>query len=252
MSKIDNSVKITGIIVIGVLILAIIGIYSYSEMFPAGETVQTLGLSTITATPDLVSIYFNAETNGTTAKEAKDKNAEIVDEVISALLKQGFERKDIETINFNVYEDFEWTYDRYSSKSTSKGYKATHTIRVKFSTEDSDKIGEAIDAGIDSGAMLSYINFELSQSLENEYKASALKSATEDAKIKAKAIADGLNVKLGDIVSVSNSDFGYSPWMMYDNTGARAMELDSAKIETSIQPSNQEINAQVSVVFELD
>jgi uncharacterized protein YggE len=251
MSKMDNSVKITGIIVIGVIVLAIVCIYAFNDVAGPKETVQANGISQLTVTPDLVSIYFSVETNASTAKEAKDLNSEIVDEVISGLIQEGFERDEIETMNFNVYEDYEWLYEGYSSKRVDKGYKAVHTIRVKFSTEDSDKIGEAIDAGIDNGAMLSYINFELSQDLENEFKAEALKSATTDARIKAEAMADGLGAKLGDVVSVSNYDFGYSPWIAYDNRASGAMELDAAKIETSVQPRNQDVSAQVSVVFEI-
>ncbi|MFA4960521.1 MAG: SIMPL domain-containing protein [Candidatus Pacearchaeota archaeon] len=252
MSKMENSVKITGIIVVGVIVLAILGMNMVFEASPTEETIQAMGISQITVAPDLVSIYFNVETNASTAKEAKDLNSEIVDEVIDSLIKEGFQRDEIETINFNVYENFDWIYDKYSSRSVPKGYKATHTIRVKFSIDDSNKIGEAIDAGIDSGAMLSYINFELSQSLENQYKAEALKLASQDAKIKAESIAEGLDAKLGEVISVSNSDFGYSPWMAYDNRGSGGvMELDSAKVETSVQPGNQEVSAQVSVVYKL-
>jgi uncharacterized protein len=209
------------------------------------------GVSQLTVDPDLVSIYFNVETNASTAKEAKDLNNEIVDKVVASLIREGFDRKEIETMNFNVYEDIQWTYDGKTSKRVSNGYKASYTIRVKFSTEDRDKIGSAIDAGIDNGAMLSYINFELSKELENKFKAEALKSATQDAKIKASAMAEGLGAKIGDIISVTNYDFGYSPWLAYDNRATAMVEVDSAKVATSIQPRNQNINAQVTVSFEL-
>ena len=248
----DNSVKITAMIVFGVLIFALIGAYIFFESNPTKETIAALGLSTITVVPDLVSVYFNVETNETTAKEAKDANSEIIDAMTVALIKEGFEESQIETVNFNVYEDFEYVYDRYTSKSISKGFKAIHSVRVKFSTKNSDKIGEVIDAGIDSGAMLSYINFELSQELENKNKAEALRLATEDARVKAEAIADGLGAELGKVVSVSTSDYRYAPFMAYDNTGSATLAVKSAEIETSINPSDQEISAQVSVVYKLN
>jgi uncharacterized protein len=249
--KTDNSVKITLIIVLGVLIVAVLGFYAFANLTGQRETVQSNGLSQITVMPDLVSVYFNVETNGTTAKEAKDENSKIVNNVINSLIEQGFKREEIETINLNVYEDIRWEYDGKSSKRVPYGFKATHTIRIKFPTEDTDKIGKAIDAGIDNGAMLSYINFELSKELENKYKAEALESATQDARIKAEAMARGLNAKLGKVVSVNTYDFGYNPWIAYDNMATRSMEIDYAKVESSVQPRNQEISAQVSVVYQL-
>ena len=245
----NNSVKITGMIIVGVLLVMLIGTYAFFAASSSRETITATGISSITVVPDLVSVYFNIETNGSDAKNAKDANAKITDAITQKLIDAGFEKNQIETMNYNVYEDFEYTYDKYSSKRVSKGYKAVHSIRIKFSANDSDKIGEVIDAGIDSGAMLSYINFELSQEFENQNKAEALRLASVDARTKAESMADGLNAKLGKIVSVSNSDFGYTQWLAYDNA-AGAM-VKSAEISSSIQPSEHEINAQVSVVYKL-
>ena len=246
MKEQSNSVKITGMIIGTVVVLAILAVYVFFQANPT-ETITANGVATITATPDLVSVYFNVETNGSTAKEAKDANSVIVDDVITALVKEGFERKDITTQNFNVYEDYEWT----NRERKLKGYKATHGLVVKISTDDSDAIGESIDAGIDSGAMLSYINFELSQELQNEYKAQALRAATEDSKTKAQAIASGLGSKLGKAVSTTTSDFGYYPWMAYDTMAISEAAVDGAKVATNIQAGDQDISAQVSVIYRI-
>jgi uncharacterized protein YggE len=245
----DNSVKITAMIIIGVLIVFLAGAYIYSESSPAKETIQSTGYSTIKVVPDTVSIYFNVQTNGTTAKEAKDANEVIVDAMTSVLIEKGIEKNKIETMNLNVYEDFDWTYSSYSPKKISKGFVATHSIRVVLPTNSSDKIGDVLDGGIDSGAMLSYINFELSQPLENQYKAQALKLAAEDAKVKAESTASGVGAKLGKVVSVSTSDFRYTPWMAYDNSGGAMVKAE--EVSSSIQPSEHEINAQVTVVYKL-
>lgn len=246
--KIDNSIKITGMIILTILVLAILGFYVINPV-SANETIRSDGISTVTVTPDRISVYFNVETSGETAKEAKDSNTEVTEKVINALINEGFERKDIETTNFNVYEDIEWT----ERGRISKGYKATHSLRVKFSAEESDRIGKVIDAGIDSGAMLSYVSFELSRELENQYQAEALKIATEDARTKAKAMADGLGAKLGKVVSVSSSDVSYYPWISYD---ARGMEspayIKGSEVATDIQPSEREITGRVSVIYRIN
>ncbi len=111
--------------------------------------------------------------------------------------------------------------------------------------------GEVIDAGVDKGAKVSYINFELSIAEQNKYKAQALELATQDAKTKAEAIASGLGKKLGKVVSVSSSDWGYSPWSLYraDVMTESAEEAKSAV--TDIQPGEQSVTASVSVVYKI-
>lgn len=245
----ETSVKITLIIVGAIVILAgVLGLGIWALVTP-GNDITVTGESNIKATPDLVSVYFNAQTSGNTSKEANDKNSEMVDKIIVALVKQGFERKDIQTEGFNIYEDFDWI----NNKQVSKGYKATHQIKIQLTTNGSSKIGEVIDAGVDAGAMLDYINFELSKSKENLYEAQALKEAGEDARIKAEAMAAGIGKKVGKLVSISTSNFDYNPWPLYSNSGGAMIdEVAMAKeVTTDIQPGEKDVSAQVSVVFKI-
>jgi uncharacterized protein YggE len=248
----ESGVKIALIITSAIVILALIGAFMFYQIIPSGlkgNTISVQGNSVIKVTPDIVTIYFNAETNGSTAKEAKDANAEVVDDLITSLVKQGFERADIQTQSFSIYEDIRWEND----KQKSYGYKASNQIKIEMSTNRADKIGDVIDAGVDAGAMLQWINFELSNDKQNEYKAEALKEAGEDAKVKAESIADGLDKRLGGLVSVSTSDWGYRPWNLYTASyGGIAEDVSLAKqATTNIQPSTQEVTGYVSVVYKI-
>jgi uncharacterized protein len=248
-TKMDKSVQITLIIVLGFVIIAGIGYATFSSLMPSKQnTVTGNGQAVVKVTPDLVKVYFGVETTAKTSQEAKDNNSVIVDNVITALLKQGFERKEIQTQDFNIYPDYNWD----TGKQELKGYKATHTLVVEIPTEQSDKIGNAIDAGVDAGALINYINFELSQDKQNEYKAQALKLASEDAKLKADSIATGLNKQVGKLVSVSDNNFYYSPWNIYSTASSGSADVAMAKeATTNIQPGNQEISASVTAIFEL-
>jgi uncharacterized protein len=244
----NNSIKITGMIVAAVIVLALIGGYIATQMNPLSQNnVNVQGSAEIKALPDLVTVYFNVQTNGSTSKEANDKNAVIVDNVITNLVKQGFERKDITTENFNIYPDTYWD----GNKQVDRGYQATHSIKVQISTAQTDKIGSVIDAGVNAGAMISYINFELSLAKQNEYKTEALKLATQDARIKAEAIASGLGKNLGKVVSISDSSFDYYPWPVYRNDMMSVGAAEAKVATTSIQPGSQTINARVSVSYKI-
>ena len=244
--KIDKSISITLIIVLGIIILVSIFVMNSST---SSNTINVNGQSSIEVAPDLVKVYLTIQTNAETSQEAKDENAEKTDDVISALLAKGFEREDIQTTYFNIYPEYDYSY----GKNTIKGYIASHNLVVEFSAEETDKIGQVIDAGIDGGANLGSISFELSQEKQNTYKAEAIKLAAEDAKIKAEALAEGLGQKVGKLVSVSNDDWGYSPWRVYEG-GDMAVSMVDAKEEVAqldIQPSERTISANVQATFKI-
>jgi len=248
----DNSLKITWIIVGAIVVLAVIVGFSFGNLGSDKTTVQVTGSSVIDVTPDQTSVYFTVETDGNTSKEAKDANNVITNRVLTALMAEGFERDEIKTSNFNVWEDYRRYYDSepaIKEPDPFDGYRASHTIVVEITDEKKGKIGEVIDAGINAGANLNYINFELSEETENEYKILAIKEATKDAKEKADALADGLGKKVGDLVSVTSSDFGYYPWLAYEKSGADSVV--GAEVATNIVPTDQEVRSSVTVIYEI-
>ncbi len=245
--KIDKSVQITLIIVVAVLIIGFVAFSSLPST--SANTVTGNGQATIKVMPDLVSVYFNIQTRGDTSKEATDNNSKIVNDLADALLNEGFTKDQIQTTSFNVYPDYVYT----NQERKENGYVATHSLRVQMSADDISKIGTVVDAGVNAGAGVSYISFELSQDLQNQYKVEALKLAATDARTKAEAVANGLGKNLGKLVSTQADNFNYYPWRVYDAGGAVA-STDSAEITkeaTSIQPGEQEVSASVTAVFKL-
>ena len=243
----SDSVKVTLIIVGTIIILAVAALIVFLSL-KQGTPITTSGQATLKATPDIVSIYFNIETNGSDASEAKDKNAVIVDNVITDLLKKGIKRENISTESFNIYPDYYWT----EKGQQSNGYRAVHVLKVQLDSSKMDDAGEVIDIGVDDGALISYINFELSLKKQNELKAQALKQATEDARIKAESIASGLGKRLGGVMAVSDSSFDYYPWAIYRND-AMMVGASGAKeaISTNINPGQQDISARVTVTYKI-
>ena len=191
--KMEKSVQITSLIVVGAIILAIIVVFGINGISTTQNTVSVAGQSTVEVMPDLVSVYFSVDTKGTTSKEASDKNTDITNALIAALESNGFSREDIQTQSYSVYPEYDWN----SGSQRLIDYKASHSLKVQIPANESDKIGNAVDSGINAGAGVSYINFELSQESQNKYKAEAMKLAAQDATTKAESVADGLNKKLG-------------------------------------------------------
>ena len=247
MRKRDNSIIITSII--AVVVIAVVLILVFTLKSSDGKTINVQGTAVVKAMPDLVTVYFNVETKADTAVEAKNNNSLIVAELTASLIALGFERDEIVTENFNVYPNYEWD----ERTRTEDGYIATHSIKIELSTEESDKIGEIIDAGVDAGANINYINFELSSELQNQYKAEAMKLAAKDAKIKAESVASGFDKSVGKLVSVQVNEFNYYPWNVYSSSGMGIAEdaVMAKEATVSIQPGEREISATVIAVYKM-
>jgi len=242
----NKSVTITLIIVVGVLLAISLAIFGFRSIIAPQNTVNVEGIGTIETTPDLIGIYFNVEASGETSAEATQKNAQIVEDLKTNLIAKGFSEDEIKTQNFNVYPDYDWS----NGQQKFKGYKATHSIKLEMPSENSKKIGEAIDAGVNAGAGISYINFELSTELENSLKAEAMKFAAQDARIKAEAVAEGFDKRLGKLVSTSVNDWGCYPMRAYDVAMGESVEQTKEAV-TQITPSEQEITARVNAVYKI-
>ena len=246
--KIDKSVQIALILSATILIIAVLAYIGFARLNNPSNQITVNGISEVNVLPDIVAVYLDVQTNGTTATEAKDKNSAIVDSVISSMINLGLNKTDISTQNYNIYPE----YDYSSGTSVQTGYLADYQIRVELNSDKTDIAGKVIDAGVNAGATISYINFELSKGLENQYKAQALTAATQDAKTKADAIAAGLNKKVGEIVSVSTSDFSYRPWPLIEASASGATPMAAKEAVTNIQPGQQTVSGQVTVTYKLE
>ncbi len=252
MTETNNSLKITVIICVAVLIVIFVAFSVFKSTvspYNAKNQITVEGIATVNAAPDLVVVYFNAEARGNTSSAAKDANSIIVDNLETALIQLGLEKKDIVTENYNIYQDYDWI----NGRQVEKGFKAVQTIKIELKSDQIDLVGEVVDAGVDAGAIINYINFELSQESQNKYKAESMKLAAQDARIKAESVAEGFNKKIKDLVSTSASDFGYTPWNVYSNSGG-AMDAERSiakEAVPSIQLGDREITSRISAVFEM-
>ena len=140
-------------IIIGVVVIVVASMYFNQG---SNETITSQGTSVLTAQADEVVVYVEVSTMAKTAVESKDQNALISSKLINDLtLVAGNEN--VETTNYQVYEEFDYT----EQGSISKGFRTYNSLKVK--TKDFDLTGKLVDLAIEDGARVSYINFELSE-----------------------------------------------------------------------------------------
>jgi len=222
-------------LIAGILIIA--GIY----IGVGKTTISAQGNSVIEVEPDIVGVYFNVQIIDDSAEDAKNQVATIVAELRDNLLYV-VDEDEISTTSFNIRPNYNWR----NGNREIDGYTATQNIEVK--TERISKTGRIVDIGVNAGALVNWINFELSEEHESEVKAQALAKAAEDAKMKAEAIAKGLGKRLGGLVQVTTNDFNYYPYRLYEK-GLTAGSVEEAIVD--ISPKDLEVRAYVGAVYQI-
>ena len=116
--------------------------------------------------------------------------------------------------------------------------------QVEVTVRDLDEAGDVVDAATAKGATdVNGISFELADPVKAQNDARA--AAVEAARVSAQAMATAGKVSLGAVVSITDATPAYP--VFYGAARAGATE-DTA---TPIQPGTQDLNASVTVVFEI-
>lgn len=209
--------------------------------------ITVIKTGTVYAIPDLAQVSISIRTEEKKVGDALKNNSEKSTAVIQFLKDQGISETDIKTRYFNVYPLYEWrepTSATIYSTGTRilVGYEAYQTIEVKI--RDSEKISGIIEGAINAGANeVSNLNFIV----ENEeiFKTQARTKAIIDAKNEASKIAQTLGIKLGSIVSFTESS--YTPF--YDSM--KAVSATGLGGESSVSIGENKIEVTVNIVFEI-
>lgn len=216
----------------------------------AGDIREVLGEITMPGSaqmetkPDLVVISLNVQwLDINSAVTAKNHVAEIIDRVIKALKQLGLTDDNIETMGYNIQQQYNWE----NNKNVFKGYLVSCTMKI--TVKDFDKAGKVIDASVDAGAYVNSINFELSKEKEAALKKQMLVESAKDAKDKANAVMDALGQHLGRAKTVTMTA-EYQPYQ-YWRSNSLADGASQSALPTQINPQDLTVSSTVTVVFEI-
>ncbi len=203
------------------------------------RTIDVSGFGIAKGDPDMAMVTLGVETQASTATEATQKNAEMMNRIIDVLETLDIPRDKIETSNFNLYPVYS-DQVRYEGFSEIIGYRVSNVITVTIT--DLTKVGQVIDASVGAGAnRVQGVYFTLTEEETQSLKAIARQRAVEDAKLKAEAIATSLGLQIVGVSHVSESITYYQPYR-YD---AAPME----GVQTPIIPGDMQVTVAVQVTF---
>jgi uncharacterized protein len=128
-------------------------------------------------------------------------------------------------------------------RQTIAAYVVTNIVRARI--PDVKAAGKIVDLALKNGANeVQRLIFTLKN--PEPVQAEALKAAAAKARGRAVALAAALGLKLGNVLSVSDGDFGNRPVPFAD---MRAAKLESANVGTPLESGDLEVPATVTVFF---
>jgi hypothetical protein len=210
----------------------------------AQDTISVMSSGKVSAVPDKAQVTVGVFTIEKTAQKAQEVNAEKSDAVVAALLARGIEEKSIQTANYNIYPE----YDYSKGDGVLTGYRVTNSLLV--SDQSIDDIGGIITECVEAGANeVNDVRFYCS-SYDDAYRQS-MEKAIADAQAKAEAAAKAAGRELGRIVSIIEGTQDTSA--RYSNTRMTVEEaaMDSVSASMKVMPGETDIEARVTIVYEL-
>jgi uncharacterized protein YggE len=160
----------------------------------ARASITATGEATVSANPDQATVSFSISTTAFSATDATSQNAMQTSAVIAALRAVMGGSDTLATISYYLNPN-------YNNSGALTGYTATNTIQVI--TGDLTAPGKLIDTATQAGATrVQSLSFGLKNS--QPVRAQALQQAAVAAQTQVAAIATGLGVKLGGVISATD------------------------------------------------
>jgi uncharacterized protein YggE len=174
------------------------------------DTVTVTGSATVSLPPDQAQVNGSVQTQADTAASAADQNSQIFQAVINAVQALGISPDNIVTSGFSVSPQYSYTQAQPGEPSqppTVAGYQASNSVTV--TTTQLDQPSRILQAMATAGATnLSGPSYRLQH--PEKLQLQAEQQASADALQRAQAIAAGLGVRLGDVLSVNEGGAGSS------------------------------------------
>ena len=204
-------------------------------------TVTVTGSATVSATADYAVVSLGVDTFNQAVSVAMKENAAHIDAVLAALKNAGIDEKDIVTDRFYVYTQYDYGTYNEDGGNPVRGYQVSNALSV--TVREISAVGSVIDTAISAGAnACNGIAFYSSQA--GSANDEALAAAIAEGRRKADLSAQAAGMRLGNLVSVTESSGSYN--------GVRYAKTAVADAGgTQIIADGLDFSASVVLIYEL-
>lgn len=214
-----------------------------------GEQKRSLfmtGEGKVVGTPDVALIQLGYSIEKPTVAAAQKDNTEKMNAMIK-ILKDDYkiDSADIKTNAYNITSSYDWN----NGKQLLRGYQVNQNIELKVRKIDqaSDIIAAAGKLGLNQVGSLNF-SIDNPEKLKQEARTKAITQAKE----KAAMLSETAGIKLGRIISFSETNSNSEPRPMYYGVGGGMMDKAAAVAPApSIEAGSNEVIIDVSLEYEI-
>jgi uncharacterized protein len=210
---------------------------------PPPRTVSVAGQGEVAARPDRARLSLGVEKLDTDLKKAEAEVNRIVRDFVKEARALGAKDEHLSTSGAAISAEYAWPEG--SRQRTFTGYRVQR--RIELRVENLDRLGDFILRATQAGVNeVSPPALESSRATELERQ--ALAKAAEDARAKARLLAETLGAKLGAVARITEA--GVAPPMPMHEMRMRTAASDG-NAEMGLNPGEIRIRASVSAEFDL-
>src|SRR6056297_2954709 len=202
-------------------------------------TVTAAGTGWAETEPDIARLRFGVTARTPTVAEGRDEVARGVARLIALARDTGLADEHIATAVLSVRPDRE--YDPETRTQRDKGYVVSREVRLKLT--DIGRLGELIEAALGLGVT------EASPPVFESSRREALAAAARGARMRAAAMAEALDGRLGPPVSLRSGGAPPQPRPMMMRSASA--EADDIPGEQTYQAGLVRVTESVVATFEL-
>lgn len=202
------------------------------------STFDVTGEGKVSIKPDIANVTVGITSNGPSLKVVQDQVNAIIAKVSEGIKAAGVDAKDIQTTNYNVNPEYD-----YTNGQKIKGYTASTNLSIKV--REIDKVNQVIDISTANGAnQVGRISFDVDDKSKAENE--ARQKAVDQARKKAEDAARIAGLHLGKIINYYESFPGAEP--IY-RMGAVDAKEGIGGSPTQVEPGSTDITVTVTLSY---
>lgn len=236
------------------VLFILLGLFLYTKLtgpipFSVNSVITTktdlfsvTGTGKETVVPDSAKVDLGITINQPSVVGAQTEANRVINQITSDLKALGIEDKNIKTINYSVYPN----YDYAAGSQRIKDYNVNATLEVTVTPLS--KVNDVIDKATADGAnTVGNIQFTVNDQKQEELMQKARKEAIDEAKKKANQLAGDAGMRLGKIINVTETPNTVP--VVFD----RALSLAGGGPgeKTQVQPGETSITVSITLSYEV-
>jgi uncharacterized protein YggE len=209
------------------------------------RTISVKGQGTVTTAPDIAYLNMSVQVRKLRLDSAQQEVGNVVQRFLGLTTSLGIERSLVQSTGAVIRPDYEW--DKTTRTQKLVGYTSERQLQVEV--KDLEQLGKLIEGAVNAGVnRVSPPRFDSTKRKELYREALALAAA--DARENASVLAETLDAKLGEALSVSAGN-NYQPRPPQPMMRAEMAMSDAAPSET-YNTGDIRFEATVSASFALE